>query len=162
MRTDWDDAIAFVLEQEGGLTDDPNDPGGVTKFGISKKAYPNLDIRNLTVAEAMDIYKRDYWAPCKCDELPREFAISLFDCAVNQGTQTAICIMQRALKVKDDGIIGPKTLAAAHAAQPRAMRLALAERLAAYARLMAAKPNLLVFAINWSFRVLSLAKRIGV
>jgi lysozyme family protein len=70
--------------------------------------------------------------------------------------------MQKTLKVKDDGIIGPKTIAAAFAAQPRAFRLVLAERLAAYARLMAAKPNLLVFATNWSFRVLSLARLLKV
>lgn len=162
MKTDWEKAIAFVLEQEGGLTDDPNDPGGLTKFGISKQAYPNLDIRNLTVEQAKEIYLRDYWNPCKCDELPTEFAISLFDSAVNQGPQVAIRIMQRALKVKDDGVIGPKTLAAAFSVQPRAYRLVLAERLAAYMRLIQAKPNLAVFGVNWSFRVLSLARLLNV
>lgn len=162
MITDWNDGISFVLEQEGGLTNDLNDPGGITKFGISKKSYPDVDIASLTLEQAKEIYQRDFWKPCKCDELPREFAISLFDSAVNQGTQVAIRIMQKALKVKDDGIMGPKTLAAAFAAQPRAMRLVLAERLAAYARLMAAKQTLLIYATNWSFRVLSLARLLNV
>lgn len=162
MLSDWNDAIKFVLEAEGGYTVDPNDPGGETNFGISKKAYPNVDIKNLTVEQAKDIYLKDYWKPCRCDELPREIAISLFDSAVNQGVKTAIMIMQRALKVKDDGVIGPITIGAAMNATPRTQRLVLAERLAAYAKLMSDRPNLLVFARNWSFRVLSLARAINV
>jgi len=161
MERDWSDAIGFVLQMEGGYVNDPNDPGGETNFGISKKAYPNVDIKNLTVEEARDIYHRDYWKRCRCDELPRQIAISLFDSAVNQGCRVAVRIMQIALSVGVDGIIGPKTIAAAHSASPRTIRLMLSERLATYARLMAEKPNLLVFARNWAHRVLSLAARIG-
>jgi lysozyme family protein len=162
VQEDFRDAVEFVLEQEGGYTLDPNDPGGETKFGISKKAYPNLDIKNLTREDAIEIYQRDYWKPCRCDDLPRHFAFIVFDSAVNQGPRVAIRLLQIALGVSVDGIIGPKTLAAASSAKPRAIRLALAERLAAYSRLMAEKPNLLVFARNWSFRVLSLAKKVDV
>lgn len=158
MKTDWDDAITFVLKQEGGYGIDPNDPGGETNFGISKKAYPNVDIRNLTVEQAKEIYKKDFWSPCKCDELPRAIAIGLFDSAVNQGVGTAIKILQRSLKVKDDGVIGPLTLAAALVASPRANTIFLAQRLAAYHRLMVAKPNLEVFAVNWFHRVIELAR----
>ena len=160
MIGDWKDAIAFVLEQEGGYTLDPNDPGGETNFGISKKAYPNEDIKNMTVDRASQIYERDYWIPCHCDQLPAPFAIAVFDTAVNQGTGTATKILQRALKLTADGIIGPNTLNAANSAGPRAVKLFLAERLASYARLMAAQSNLLVFAVNWSFRVVSLAELI--
>lgn len=162
METDWKDAIDFVLEMEGGeqAENNPADPGGLTKFGISQKAYPNMDIANLTREEAEGLYRHDYWTPCKCDELPRPYAIALFDSAVNQGVKVATRIMQIALEVEVDGVIGPETIAAAHAAKPRRIRIMLAERLAAYARLMAEKPNLLVFARNWSHRVLSLARRI--
>lgn len=162
MRNDWPKAISFVLEHEGGLTNDPDDPGGITKYGISKKSYPNVDIFNLTREGAEEIYRRDYWNKCRCDDLPPECAIATFDCAVNQGPETAIYLLQKALGVKQDGIIGRITLKAAESATPRMLRVLLAERLASYARLMAAKPKLLVFATNWSFRVLSLARLLGV
>jgi lysozyme family protein len=160
METDWNEAINFVLEMEGEYTDDPNDPGGETKYGISKKSYPSVDIKNLSRQDAIEIYKRDFWNPCHCSDLPRHFALFIFDTAVNQGTRVATRLMQIALGVVVDGIIGPKTLSAAHSAQPKAIRLALAERLAAYSRLMVENPKLLVFARNWGFRVLSLARRI--
>lgn len=160
METDWNEAINFVLEMEGEYTLDPNDPGGETKYGISKKSYPYLDIKNLSRQNAVEIYKRDFWVPCHCADLPRHFALFVFDAAVNQGPRVAVRLMQIALGVLVDGIIGPKTLSAAHSAQPKAVRLALAERLAAYARLMAENPKLLVFARNWSYRVLSLARKI--
>lgn len=162
MKEDFNEAIEFVLEQEGDYTFDPNDPGGETKYGFSKKAYPSLDIKNLTREAAIKIYQNDYWQPCKCDDLPRHFAFIVFDSAVNQGPRVAIRLLQIALGVSVDGIIGPKTLAAAASAAPRKIRLALAERLAAYSRLMAEKPNLLRYALNWSFRVLSLAKKVDV
>ena len=160
MEQDWQDAVDFVLEMEGDYTNDPNDPGGETRWGISRKAYPSLDIKNLSREGAKEIYHRDYWVPCHCNDLPRAFAISLFDCAVNQGPRIAVRIMQIALGVTVDGTIGPKTIAACSAASPRTVLLFLAERMAAYARLMNEKPTLLVFARNWSFRVLSLARRI--
>lgn len=158
MIQDWDKAINFVLEQEGGYTVDPNDPGGETKYGISKKAYPNLDIKNLTVEQAKAIYKKDFWAACSCDYLPSGFAISVFDMAVNQGVKTAIMTLQKTVGTVADGIIGPMTIAAANNANPRKHLVFLAERLAAYVRLMQAKPNLLIYAVNWSFRVVSLAR----
>jgi lysozyme family protein len=160
MISDWEKAIEFVLEMEGGYTLDADDPGGETKYGISKKAYPNLDIKTLTITEAKTIYENDYWKPCKCDELPTSFAISVFDTAVNQGVYTAIKLLQKTLGVKDDGIIGPVTIAAAVNATPRSVKLFLANRLAAYAKLMASNQNLLVFATNWSFRVISLSELI--
>ena len=165
MKNDWEKAIAFVLKMEGGeqAENNPADPGGLTKFGISQKAYPNLDIANLTKEGAMEIYKRDYWDICKCDELPTPYAIALFDSAVNQGVGKASRILQSVLGVTPDGQIGPKTISAClavWATEPRKLRVYLASRLAAYADLMAAKPTLLVWATNWSFRVIALAELI--
>lgn len=158
MNEDWGTAIDFVLKQEGGYTLDPNDPGGETNFGISHKAYPHVDIANLTIDQAKDIYLKDYWQACQCDQLPRPFAISVFDTAVNQGTGVAARLLQISLGVQVDGVIGSKTIAAAFKADPHKIKKFLAERLAAYSRLMAANTNLLVYAVNWSYRVISLTE----
>ena len=79
------DAINRVIQREGGYVNDPDDVGGETKFGISKNAYPKLDIANLTEAEAARIYKRDYWDRINADKLPANIREMAFDAAVNQG-----------------------------------------------------------------------------
>jgi len=160
VENDWEKAIAFVLKMEGGETAelDPNDPGGLTKYGISQQAYPSLDIRGLSLEDAKKIYRRDYWERCKCDDLPQALALCVFDCAVNQGPSVARRILQMSLGVTVDGIIGPKTLAAASKATKYHVKKFLAERLAAYLRLMFEKPVLKVYAVNWSYRVLSLSE----
>ena len=78
-------AIARVIQREGGYVNDPADIGGETKFGISKNAYPNLDIANITEAQAAEIYKRDYWDAINADQLPANIREAAFDAAVNQG-----------------------------------------------------------------------------
>ncbi len=113
-------AVQHILDAEGRdkITDDLSDPGGLTKWGISLRAYPSLGkdgIRNLTEQDAITIYRRDYWTPLHCDELPPSTALMIFDCAVNQGQPIAAMILQRALKVQADGVIGPKTIEAAKA-----------------------------------------------
>jgi lysozyme family protein len=115
--TPLDRAWAHIHREEGGarITDDPDDPGGLTKHGISQRAYPNEDIRNLTEARAKELFARDYWAPCKCDLLPERVAIAVADSAFNQGARTAVVLLQEALRVDPDGVIGTKTLAAAKA-----------------------------------------------
>lgn len=85
----FDAAFSIVIGIEGNYNNDPHDPGGETKFGISKRAYPHLDIANLTLDQAKAIYQRDYWSVCRCDELPWDMALAVFDCAVNQGPGTA-------------------------------------------------------------------------
>ena len=158
MNATWDKAIEFVLKAEGGYTLDPNDPGGETNFGISKKAYPALDIKNLTVDQAKDIYRRDYWQACECDQLAYPFDIATFDCAVNQGVGMAKRLLQIALGVNVDGVIGDKTVSASFKADVQSVKKLLSERLAAYARLMAENPKLVVFAMNWCSRVIALAE----
>jgi hypothetical protein len=83
---DFDMAVALVLKHEGGLVDDPNDPGGLTNFGISQRSYPNVDIRNLTADDAKAIYKRDYWFPIGGDAISNQsLANAALDFAVNAG-----------------------------------------------------------------------------
>lgn len=78
-------AMAFVRKWEGGYVNDPDDPGGETKYGISKRAYPNEDIKNLTRERAEFLYKRDYWDPLDLNKWPQDKAIVLFNVAVNMG-----------------------------------------------------------------------------
>jgi len=97
----FDRCLKFVLQYEGGFSDDPKDPGnwtgghpgkGIlkgTKYGIAANTFPNLDIRNLTIQQAGDIYKRRYWTPNGCDDLPPALALVVFDSAVNSGSGRA-------------------------------------------------------------------------
>jgi len=83
-------AFEMVIGHEGGYVNDPQDPGGETKYGISKRAYPHLDIANLTLEQAKDIYLRDYWNAANCGaQLNDAMALLIFDCAVNQGVGRA-------------------------------------------------------------------------
>ena len=110
----WDSAFDLLMMNEGGYVNDPHDAGGETKYGISKRAYPNEDIANLTLDRAKQIYKRDYWNRCKCDQLPDALSLAVFDFAVNSGVKKAITVLQQSLKVKADGIIGNQTIGAAN------------------------------------------------
>jgi len=107
-------ALAIVLELEGGYANNPKDPGGETKYGISKRQYPSLDIISLTREKAASIYKKDYWDKCRCDELPPRMALIVFDTAVNQGVVYSVRNYQDVLGVDSDGIVGPRTIQAAH------------------------------------------------
>ena len=89
VESDFDTAFDFVIEWEGGLVNDPNDPGGLTKYGISQRAYPQLDIENLTIYDVKKIYYKDYWLKSGCDKLVPPMDIIVFDCAVNMGVDRA-------------------------------------------------------------------------
>ena len=108
----FDISINRLLSNEGGYVNNPNDPGGETKWGISKRSYPNLDIAALTRDDAIAIYRRDFWEPIDGDALPEPVAFQLLDFAVNSGIPTAIRALQRSVGVADDGHFGPVSLAA--------------------------------------------------
>jgi lysozyme family protein len=82
-------AFLLVVGAEGGYVDDPNDPGGETKYGISKREYPSLNISALTIDDAKAIYLRDYWAPLGLDAKPWGTSLLKFDASVNQGLSYA-------------------------------------------------------------------------
>jgi lysozyme family protein len=146
----FETALQFVLSEEGGYSDDPRDSGGKTKFGISQAAYPGMDIANLTHDGAAMIYKRDYWLLADCDKLPGAVAFALFDCAVNQGVPSAKRMLQRALKVKVDGVIGPVTIFAAQKADEKAL---LAEMTAQRALMYARHPQVEIYGLGWFRRL---------
>lgn len=86
-------ALDQLLKSEGGYVNDPNDPGGETNLGISKRAYPDLDIASLTPESVAPIYKRDYWDKIDGDLLTSPLNYIAFDCAVNQGVSAAKSIL---------------------------------------------------------------------
>lgn len=110
----WDSSFRLLMENEGGFVDDSRDAGGATKYGISKKAYPELDIPSLTMQQAKDIYYRDYWSRCKCEYLPDALSVAVFDYAVNSGNIRAVKDLQLSLGVTVDGVIGNQTIGAAN------------------------------------------------
>jgi lysozyme family protein len=109
----FDAAFDRLIWHEGGYANDPDDPGGETNWGISKRAYPNLVIKALTREQAREIYQRDFWNRIHADALYDAVAFQLFDFAVNSGTETAVRYLQRAVGVADDGHWGPVSQAAA-------------------------------------------------
>lgn len=86
---DFQQAVAFVLAQEGGYVNDPADPGGETKYGITKRSYPYLDIATLTREQAIGLYYVDYWEASGAPGLPMPLALVVFDTAVNVGVSRA-------------------------------------------------------------------------
>lgn len=111
-------AFDHIMEVEGGYVNDRYDRGGETKFGISKRQYPDVDIYNLTRADAKRIYERDYWNKMRLSLLESEkIMIEMFDFGVNAGTDRAARSIQRSLilidyPVKIDGRIGNETISA--------------------------------------------------
>lgn len=105
-----DQAFVILLELEGGYINNPNDLGGETKFGISKSAYPNLDIANLTEEQAKAIYGTDYWLKGNCQKLKPELQYVHFDTCVNCGVNEATILLQRSAGCTTDSIFGAETL----------------------------------------------------
>lgn len=109
-------AVAFVLSREGEWSDDPADPGSRTRFGVSSRAHPDVDLEALTRERAILFYRAAYWDKAKCDQLPWPLALVLFDGAVNHGIIPATRFLQQALHIEVDGVVGPETIAAARSA----------------------------------------------
>lgn len=146
--SEFNRAIKYVLKHEGGLVNDPADPGGLTNRGITKRDYPHLDIVNLTEAETIEIYRRDYWRPVYDEMTDKDAACKVFDMAVNMGHSRAHKLLQRAVGALDDGVFGPATLAAANACHNLTERLC--KQQADFYRLLASRrPALNKFLRGW-------------
>jgi lysozyme family protein len=119
---DFIDAFAKLIGHEGSFQALKNDRGNWTggavgagelkgtKFGISARSYPTLDIEHLTLDQARDIYRRDFWGPAGCDMVPEQIKFPLFDFAVHSGPGRAARLLQRAVGAEEDGSIGPQTV----------------------------------------------------
>jgi lysozyme family protein len=152
-----DSIIRGTLEHEGGIVDDPDDPGGYTAFGISERYFPEArDIK--TVDDAIRVYYHRIWLVHKLDRLPAWLQPIVFDMVVNPGPMPAIVILQRAIGAKPDGKIGPLTATRAYAVTLRKaaiLRELVTERLVYYVARIAGNPRKLKFARGWIRRALS-------
>ena len=139
-------AVQRVLADEGGDSSNPTDAGGATRFGISARAHPGVEIATLTRDAAVKIYWEEWWLRFGFAQLPAAVAVKAFDLAVNMGAGNAIECLQRALRasgvsVTEDGAIGHATVLAAARADPAALMSAMRSEFAAHYRLVAAKQN---------------------
>jgi lysozyme family protein len=154
----YDPAMEHILKFEGGYVNDPDDPGGETNFGISKRAYPDVDMKTLTEHRAKEIYYNDYWIRYKADRLTPDLQIMFFDMCINIGGSGSIKILQKTAnqklkkKLKVDGKIGIKTIAGTKALSLDRLTTG---RIKYYSELVAKKPKLDKYYYGWIRRTLS-------
>jgi lysozyme family protein len=147
-------ALTFSLRWEGGekYTNDKDDPGGETKYGISKRAYPDVDIKSLTLAEAEQIYYNDYWLKAGCDKMDKDMAIVVFDSAVNCGVgRTRTWLVELNLRAKEEAAEGK-----------RSARWMIQRRIQYYKDIVVKKPAFNKFLRGWLNRVNDLSKYIDI
>jgi lysozyme family protein len=158
MKENFDDALAAVLEHEGGFVNHPKDPGGITNLGVTKrvwetwvgKAVSEADMRALTPATVAPMYRKQYWDAVKGDELPSGLDYLMFDFAINAGVSRAIRTMQKAIGTTPDGAIGPKTMQALRDADPDALIAKFSDEKEAFYRSL---PTFATFGKGWLRRV---------
>lgn len=151
---DFDTAFTQLLGHEGAYSNHPSDPGGETMWGVTvavarHNGYPG-SMREMPVDVAKSIYRKRFWDAVKADQLPDAVRYIVFDSAVNSGVTQAIFWLQRAAGVVDDGILGPKTLAAvANSDAQKVCRKILAQRL----KFMTDLKNWDAFGKGWARRI---------
>lgn len=161
MESSWPQSSQFIIFVEGGLVNNPADPGGLTKYGISQRTYPDVDIAGLTVDAALDIYHRDYWLKNHCDKLPYPLDILVFDASVNEGGSEAIKTLQATGGITQDGVYGSQTQqAAVNIAQRPHLAIVtyLSYREKYYADLEVSHPSEIQFERGWLLRCLRLER----
>lgn len=153
---EFEDAVEIILKHEGGYVNNPKDPGGETNFGISKRSYPDLDIKNLTIEEAKNIYRSDYWNRIHGDDIPEKIRLLVFDCAVNQGAYLAMRLLQECVNVLPDGLFGTRTMDAVWDVDQEEFILKYAQmRLREYTKIK----NWDYYGVGWSKRLLDISMR---
>ena len=153
----FDECFTALLAHEGDFADLENDPGGKTRYGVTeavaRAAGYTGDMPDLPLNLAKTIYQSQFWEAIRGDELPGEVRYVVFDAAAASGVKQSILWLQRALRVNADGVLGPLTLAAAHAADPDKLKARLlSQRL----RFMAGLSNWPSFSRGWSRRIADL------
>lgn len=152
-------AFNFTIGAEGGYVNNPDDPGGETKYGISKRSYPNEDIANLALDRAKEIYHSDYWNRIRGDDLPPAVAMVTFDAAVNSGPHMAVVWLQDAAGADMDGVIGPLTIRAVQRKlYPETL---IADMLRLRLAFMQTLPNWTINRVGWPRRLFRLAMEVG-
>lgn len=157
----FDSAFEFMLPHEGGYVNNPRDPGGETKYGITKRTYPDEDIQNLTVERAKELYRRDFWYPLYDRINSQAIANKLFDLGVNMGRRPAVTLLQKACiqcgeVTAADGGFGPNTLLAVNSADEVLLLTAFKQvAVGHYQHLVAVNPKLASFLIGWCKRAVA-------
>jgi lysozyme family protein len=144
---EFDRAVEIILDLEKGLVNHAKDPGGLTNFGISQRAYPSLDIASLTREKASEIYFKDYWEKNKIQEVDSFLRLMVFDCCVNQGPSFALRIYNDLGVVKGPG---PLSLQALKDSEPKeVLKRYTFKRLDRYIE----NTNFSIFGAGWTRRL---------
>lgn len=158
-------ALPYVRQYEGGWVDNAKDPGGATNKGVTLSTFRSLvkpkatkdDLRNITDAQVESIYYKSYWAPAGCAMLPAGVDFAVFDFAINSGVYRAAQYLQKTVGAKQDGKVGPATVAAVEAyGASRTIKDLCASRLAYMKRIKHKKTGALLwptFGKGWQRRV---------
>lgn len=121
----FDTAFELLIGHEGGYSNHPEDPGKETMYGVTARVARRHGyfgpMKDLPLSTAKRIAKQAYWDLVRADELPEQVRFDVFDTSYNSGPVTAIALLQRALGVPDDGVLGPITLRAAREVDPEAL-----------------------------------------
>lgn len=153
-RRFFERAIVYLMTVEGGYSNHPKDPGGETKYGISKKAFPKLNIKKVTKAQAKRLYETHYWRPCFHPAMSYRIAVITFDGCVHLGVGEGIKQLQKALGVPADGVIGKSTVRSITRLDPQELALRmLSLRNESYRKL----PQYKTFRRAWLSRLFQLA-----
>lgn len=161
-------ALSFTVKWEGGYVNNPADPGGATNHGITQRVYdayrkknelPLQPVLEIASKEYMDIYHANYWLVGDCDQLPPLVDAAHFDTCVNLGPFHAAKLLQEALSVNIDGVLGPQTLSAANNADAKKTAAKICdERIAFRHERVAENPTQQVFLQGWLNRDYDLKK----
>ena len=150
--------VDYLFIIEGGYANDPTDRGGETKYGISKKAFPDVDIKNLTPDKARDLYYKHYWIAGRCGDLPKYLQYIHFDSCVNHGVDRANILLQKGIGadfVKIDGVFGQKTFENCHRCS---LADYVAQRALFYAKIVKKDYTQMNKIVGWNNRLVDVAK----
>ena len=159
MKDNFTQSLALLLKEEGGFSNNPKDPGGMTNLGVTKKVWEDfcghsvdeLTMRSLTPERVAPLYKQKYWDTCKCDDLPSGVDYAVFDMAVNSGPARAAKFLQEVVGVRTDGMIGNQTLEAIKMIIPSQIVTEFCEKRLAF---LQGLPTWQTFGRGWGNRVL--------
>lgn len=166
------ECLTVILNNEGGLSNNPRDTGGMTNFGVTQSVYddfriasglPQQPVSGITLAEATSIYYSNYWLPSRCSALPAPVDLCMFDAAVNSGVGRAAKWLQQAVSVTQDGSIGPATLAAVSSTDTVILCGKYCTEREAFVRsVVAANPSQKIFLNGWLNRINHIRSLCGV
>ncbi len=163
MSQEFDDLVKPLLKREGGYVNHPSDRGGATNHGVTQRVYSmwlnergmgRKDVRDMPLSDATAIYREHYWLPAMCEILPAEIRDIHFDAAVNHGVNRAAKLLQEAVGVEQDGIIGRDTLAAVAAIGIGLLRARyIAARYRFYGQIIRRDRSQIAFIVGWMSRM---------